>query len=635
MLGIADGPTVRGVSIDELVKACVHRRYMVPPLQRPPVWGLRDQQRLLASVLAARPIGSMLVVGRILDQHDGEPAVAVGDRIGLDGVRVTARAQAQEDGDVLEGDQSQEPEAFILDGQQRLFALMSGFLSPRKGPRSVALDGTPIWCLDLKRVVETLSAMPVEYRDMYTAVDTAIRRIHRWRQVDPQTLGQVWKIFARAAQSGAERRRFHVPLGMLLSVDSSRRSKAEPILSAFERWYPETSMAHSDPGLASRIAGLLRRVRDYRVPIVRIEECTDVEAASIFEQNNTRGWDLETNDVACANIFVRDPGARRVLRAIEAEAAGALQGIESRHVLEASIHAGVPIGSSLQQLDRRAILAVSRDEDGVRGVAAGAKAVLAALPIAAELLESCGVVDFKSCPVPAVSVALLAAIARHPDKDEVARVGTCRLAICRWWWSRTLLAADRARGRFSVNQLLADWEPLPQDTMPTWDTSPWTLEAFDIDPRKVHSGSKAKALNALLRTLQLKDFLSFRTGSVLQQDLDLHHIFPRAWLTRQGRLKEGHCFANLTLISRETNRVDIRDKSPSEYVAQLSGRLGVTDGRAQLARVLAQHGIDMDLLEQERLDDFLAHRSEWFGERLRHLDRSLALDQLGAGHAGG
>lgn len=629
MLGTKAGPTVRGVSINELVKACVNRRYMVPPLQRPPVWGPRDQQRLLASVLAGRPIGSMLVVGHIIDQHGGDPAVAVGDRVGLDGVRVTNTVQAQSGGPARLADEAQEPEAFILDGQQRLFALMSGFWSPRRGPQPMSLDRSPIWFIDLRRVVERLAAVQVEYRDMYIAMDTSIRRISRVQQNNPKTLRKIRKKCVGEAQSSSKRRRFSIQLGMLL-LEPSHDCSAEPILAAFDQWYSESPMATRDPELANRVSGLLRRVRDYRVPVARIEECTDVEAASIFEQVNTRGRDLETSHIACANIFVRDPSARRVLRRIEIEAMGPLQGIKSQQALEASTYAGLPSDSDLLKrrdgLNKQTRISMARDEVLVGQISSGAEAVLAAMPIAAELLGSCGVVDFKSCPVPAVCVALLAAIARHPNQEEVARVGTHRVAIRRWWWKRTFDEARRTSGSMTVNRLLDDWDPLPRDTMDTWDTSPWTLDALDIDPRKVHSGAKAKALQALLRVLELKDFRSFDAGGVQARDLDLHHIFPRAWLAQRGKLKEGHCFANLTLIGGDTNRRVIRDKSPSEYVSQISAELGVTGGRAHLARVLAQHGIDVDLLEREQFEDFLEHRSQWFGERLQELERNLPVN---------
>jgi hypothetical protein len=133
----------------------------------------------------------------------------------------------------------------------------------------------------------------------------------------------------------------------------------------------------------------------------------------------------------------------------------------------------------------------------------------------------------------------------------------------------------------------------------------------------------------MMRALGLRDFLSFKVGLVDNEDLDLHHIFPKDWLSRHGRLKEGDCFANLTLIGADTNRNFIRARGPRDYVAQLVHHLGVAGGRAHLTKVLAEHGIDIELLESEQFDEFLKRRCEWFAARMVDLDRSLMLDPGG------
>ncbi len=628
MLGTKAGPTVRGVSIHELVKACVNRRYMVPPLQRPPVWGPRDQQRLLASVLAGRPIGSILLVERIFEQHGGGQAVAVGDRIGLDGGRVASPTDPALD------DEGTEPEAFVLDGQQRLIALMSGFQSPtRRGRRATVLDRARIWCVDLKRFVETLASMNPEHQDSFVAFEKSIRWVDPSRRKQPPpTVATIAAGCAAEAMSSAPNRKFFVQLGMLLESGNRVAAATDNILSAFVEWCGMSSGQPERQQLARKAEVLLRRIRDYRVPVCRIDECTDVEAASAFEQLNTSGEPLDTSDVAYANIFVRDPGLRRLLRQLEGDVRGSIAGIKSNQLLDACICAGAPEGGAIPDLGKRSVLRLARDVDQVDRIRAGAERIREAMPVAEELLRECGIRDFQSSPVPTVSVALLAGLARHSDCAALARVGTERLLIHRWWWKRTLDATRYGWRKNWLGRLVRNWAPTPRVTRDAWDDRGWRLSDFHINPRKERVGAKAKVLATLLRTAGLMDFLSFKPGMVAAEDLDLHHVFPKAWLAKMqrasgtGDLPEGDCFANLTLINSDTNRNDIRDKAPREYVAKLVERLGVTGGRVQLARVLAQHGIDIDLLEGERFAEFLEHRCDWYDRRLAEVDVSLAVE---------
>jgi hypothetical protein len=626
------GPAVSGVTIQTLVRACVSRRYLVPPLQRPPVWTLKDDRRLLASVLAGRPIGSILVVERIIDQADGESAVPLGERIGLDRGRAGGEEDEQERKDAVE------PKAFVLDGQQRLIALMRGFQSARqRGRRAGVMESAPIWCLDLQRVVAALAGMDADHRDVFAAVDKSLKSVDPKRRKEAPTVSQIAAAALREAQSKSAKRRFLVQLGMLLEGEGDFEKGAGTILRHMVEWYAASEATAQERELAELVERMLRRVREYRIPVSRIAECTDAEAASAFEQLNTSGRDLKTSEVAGASIFVRDRSLRNLLRELEQDAPGAMAGIDGDLLLQAAMCAGSQSGK-MPDLGRRSILSDARDVEAVGRIARGAECVREAMPLAAELLMECGVRHFKASPTPVVSVALLAGLARHPDRKRVARLGTERLIVRRWWWAQTLESAGRGWGKSWLRTLIKHWEPSPSASKGDkdgWDSRAWSMGTFAIDPRKERHGAKAKALVAMMRALGLRDFLSFKVGLVDNEDLDLHHIFPKDWLSRHGRLKEGDCFANLTLIGADTNRNFIRARGPRDYVAQLVHHLGVAGGRAHLTKVLAEHGIDIELLESEQFDEFLKRRCEWFAARMVDLDRSLMLDPVGATESAG
>ena len=115
-----------------------------------------------------------------------------------------------------------------------------------------------------------------------------------------------------------------------------------------------------------------------------------------------------------------------------------------------------------------------------------------------------------------------------------------------------------------------------------------------------------KGINVLVLRHGAEDF--FWKGGVQELDnqgidLDIHHIFPRAWCEKNGiEARQYDNIINKTPISAKTNRM-IGGAAPSEYLAKLQAHEQVRSSNESMNAILASHLIPVDAL---RADDFQA-----------------------------
>lgn len=122
----------------------------------------------------------------------------------------------------------------------------------------------------------------------------------------------------------------------------------------------------------------------------------------------------------------------------------------------------------------------------------------------------------------------------------------------------------------------------------------------------------------LIALNQARDFLK---GDAIEfHNLEDHHIFPQAFLRRQGFGDKDkykiNTILNRTLISDETNR-KISATSPKEYLKWIPG---------DLEKVLKPHFIDSECIDAMRENNY-----EKFLERRRELIINKVLELIGGG----
>jgi hypothetical protein len=621
--------------IKTIVDAARRNDYLVPDLQRDFKWGRERVRSLLASVIAGHPIGSIVVVERILDLPASQShALTRGGSIG-------------------------NQTAYVLDGQQRLISLLAGFRGPRerKGRDSEWYNenvNAHYWCLDLGRWLNQLKQTPVESRDAQdvTLIERAVVSIARKRRGmirkdsngNPITL----KALSKSLMKRAERHKgFVLPLWYLLRQGGDHRGEAARVAEFME--YARTSLGDDGRCPAFRlISDQLGKILGYEISVIEVKPCSAVRAAQMFARMNMKGQPLDGADLVCSQLFIHDGRLRQDMRDFRDACNGsgghqrerfvAISDLYEEDVLRMSACAGAELsGSALRagSMDADRLLHAVRSREGVGAIRNGFSLVRDSHQAGAKILLACGVSSRHHWPIPSICQALLVAVARHSTRmfGGSGRIteGQWKRRLVRWWWSEHLRQVSLSR-RPEMPVVMSGLESLILESrevsdVPTFSAS--GLRDHLLGPRNrgiARSGqSLTLMLGCLLRSMEVPDFATDERLDSRDSDLDLHHIFPKAWARRQG-VGDVDCLANLTLLTSATNNM-IRDKAPAvffqefieEHVRQGSSRMEVED---DLDRKLRKHGIRRELCVQESYRDFLEHRVDWLDTQLQEIGRA-------------
>jgi hypothetical protein len=125
----------------------------------------------------------------------------------------------------------------------------------------------------------------------------------------------------------------------------------------------------------------------------------------------------------------------------------------------------------------------------------------------------------------------------------------------------------------------------------------------------------SKALYSNLTMTDLFDPTRVSTKS----DLEIHHLFPKAWLQRNGITspKEYNQIANMGLLEWQAN-IAVSDEDPKTYVPRLEGRLMEKSNwtEADLAEANRLHALPEEWWEMD-YEDFLQQRRELMADLIR------------------
>jgi hypothetical protein len=236
------------------------------------------------------------------------------------------------------------------------------------------------------------------------------------------------------------------------------------------------------------------------------------------------------------------------------------------------------------------------------------------------LRDDCGVIIPTWLPYNTVVIPLAAVMAKLalPAGPEA---GAIRHQLLRWYWcsifGQTYENAPNSQAAKDTTEVL---------TWCTGGNEPETVSGFHFDPRILRDTTpRQRALYRGAVCLSLRHGpRDFHNGAKLTGDLiiersvDDHHVFPQAYLDRQGvtaRLRD--CVLNRTLIDRTTNR-RIADRAPADYMAQIRTSLGADKFR-ELLRSHLLPGDQESPLWRNDFDGFLAWRQDKLWREIQHV----------------
>jgi hypothetical protein len=165
-------------------------------------------------------------------------------------------------------------------------------------------------------------------------------------------------------------------------------------------------------------------------------------------------------------------------------------------------------------------------------------------------------------------IPILAALRAEIDERKLGEKE--RADLRRWYWCNVFLerysSAVESKSRKDYAEMMRHWlnegpEPEVFREAQAWIGTP----GFRIRSSASYASAVYSGIFCLLAIGNARDW--HRGEDIRLQELQDHHIFPRAYLRRHGVTKriEVNTIANRTLISNETNN-RIKDKAPADYL---------------------------------------------------------------------
>lgn len=580
--------------LHELLKDCHQGKLQLPDFQRSWVWDEDRITSLIASISRAFPIGALMTLERG-DMVKFKPRT-------VEGAPKEASAA--------------EPQSLLLDGQQRMTSLYQ-----------VAFRG---------KVVQTITPKK--------------KRVDRWFYIDIRKALDDTVDREEAIVSIPENKIITTDFGreVLLDLTTAEREfdlLMYPVSMAF-RWddwqkrFIEHSMKKGDFSekwevIKSFKENVLDNFAKYQVPVIALGPNTSKEAVCVvFEKVNTGGKPLDAFELVTAMYAAAGHELRRDWYGKEGETGRQHRLAEAMRPAgqEVGIVAGVSNTDFLQAISlfhtrerRRAAAAGGKHGKDLPAVTAN-RAALLNLPLAAykqyqdrveqgfvqaaKFLHTLNIYRIFDLPYQSQVVPLAAILA--DIGDAWSHEGN-RAKLAQWYWSGVF---GELYGSTVDSRIARDFMEVP-----AWlkgGETPSTVRegmfrADRLKTMRMRLSAAYKGVNALLMKEGARDFRSgqkFDHSIFFGENVDIHHIFPKAWCEAQGIKPDAYdSIINKTPLSYRTNRI-LGGTAPSSYLGKLEAGGPETPAIASgsLDEYLKSHLIDPLRLRSDDFTGFMQAR---------------------------
>lgn len=560
-------------SLHDLLRDIERGRIQLPDFQRGWIWDDPHVQSLIASVSQAFPIGAVMTL------ENG-------------GTDIRFKARLIEGVDVQYA--STEPETLILDGQQRLTALFQSLMSGQ---------GVYTW-------------------------DTKGQKDHRYYYLDMQKCILTGNDREEAVLSfGADLqlRNFRGEVTLDLSEpENEYANNMFPVPQLFnsadwrQGYYRHWDFNSEKIRLFDKFEReVIKRFEQYDVPVIRLNKETPKEAVClVFEKVNTRGvtltvFELLTATFAVSDFHLREDWAKREERLRRHPVLGALESVSFLRAIAllTTANSGSAVSCARRDILR---LEVQDYEDWADLAEEG-------FAKAARFLHGQKIFNAKDLPYQS-QIVPLAAILAH--LGEVGETAGAQQKITQWYWcgvfGEMYASATDTRLANDFTQVTA-WVR-EDETGGTGaresQNEPRTIREANFHANRIlalrtRNSAAYKGVHALLMR---EGCLDFRTGESIESqtffddNIDIHHIFPKSWCQRQGiRTSVSNSIVNKTALAARTNR-KIGGRAPSRYLCTLQQDAQID--RNRMDEILSSHRILVDALRTDAFEEFFNGRKE-------------------------
>ncbi|MXX96386.1 MAG: DUF262 domain-containing protein [Rhodothermaceae bacterium] len=572
--------------LPEVIREITSGKIQLPNFQRGWIWDDEHIRSLLISIGRSFPVGAVMLL-----------------KTGGD-----IRFQVRPIENLAPNKNYPDPEHLILDGQQRLTTLTQ-VLALGQPVKTFNKKGRPIerfYYVDIERALEDETL-----EDAFIAVgpDRTIRtNFGRDIELDLSTREK-------------ECTSFYFPCNQILSALSwtldlvkFNPNRAEDF-TTFSKVFIEAFTA-------------------YELPVISLGKNTTPEAVClIFEKVNTGGVDLSVFELVTASFaadgynlredWYGDESKGREGRSTKLKNEPILRDIKSTDFLQAvsilrsyekrkqDIEAG-KIGKRISPVSakRRTVLSLKLND-----YKKWAPVVEDGFLLAAKFMQRQCFFNPKELPYRTQLIPLATVLSQIGNEQWLIPNIYDRLS--QWFWCGVL---GELYGGAVETRIANDFEQLmrwimgdPKDT--TIDLPRTIVDAAfqesRLDTLRSRNSAAYKGLNVLVLREGAKDFFKKATVqelNALGYDLDIHHIFPRAWCKEEEiEPKTFDSIVNKTMISSQTNRM-IGGNAPSEYLSSIQTHKQVSISEEKMDEILLTHCIPPKSLRDDDFESFMAGR---------------------------
>lgn len=538
--------------------------FLIPQFQRDFTWKESQTKLLIDSIARNYPIGSLLILGK-------------NEKVKLKSRRLDAayppETEAVKDS-LGEEDQGSE-DFYILDGQQRMTSIARVFLDAHP---------TKNYYFDLKKMYEHFSSENPNW---------IVSRVRGKKNPDRKDNNRLIRTDIALNQQRCD---VYVSEYIEDSGDFSSLNK-QALRNA-----------------AAQIKGIFEQIRNYSIPCVSLDSDASLDSVCrVFETINSTGTRLTTFDLAVARYYP-EPDLKELLDS----------SFESNPILEEYETDGERILQILSlyklrkdgkfpEATRSVLLSLHPDFISQHWENAAQR-----LANVYAWIKSLGATS-KTQPPHGSLVSIAATSMCYPEQYNDPKI---KNHLRTWYFCTTLAANPSPANNYKIGD---DFRRLC-DHLEKNDDMRFPRVFFNIDnilDIKHPNDSRYKAMQALMRSTAKTDLL---TGEELNNELEDHHIFPKA-LTKSNVTKPLlESIANKIIVSKKTNRL-IGSKNPDSYLVSIidenikSGTFN--DLKRRFDSLLIPYDKDnpgdKDYYSIKNFDEFLRRRAELLIERIQEV----------------
>jgi len=614
----------------------------LPEFQRDFVWRDSDQKELFESIINLHPVGSILLLE--IDQVNPQFAWT-----GFHGVTIPEEAVFG-----YNGDGKIIPDYLVLDGQQRLTSMAHMLIGNTNNTWFLMINNLyedwincdepegedlEIWLSGLSLASDFVKKGAYSNNPGRLFLGPVMKMPLKYATSETLATGRIREL--RISKEGA-------------AADDRTRAVTQPLRE--EEFNQAAALKTKQAGFVDIvIRRLLRGIFESQLPSIEIPRGMDIDGiCKVFTKINTTGVSLGAFDLCVAKLYPRNISlVSKFNVAIEGDAQTKAVDEKKKILLLAStaMHAGHnPKTATLPRIIDEEVFNEYWNEAVVNFG-------LACKFMTDELGVSLDAGDSKYLPYPTIIPPLSVLIGSSLKNETDVRVRQIVISKLRAWCASAPMGRRYSDGtdvkQVQDVQSIGRWLVSGSFSagIPSWMESANPVIIKEL----LLSSSQGKAFISLLNNTRAQDWYSNEVvgRGAGRVSSDIHHIFPKAAMREKVRQSTGEGsdavermlkreyfidnVSNLTWIAQSTNRDYIRDRLPSEYIAELITHHAAgqpnAEGRRILLAKLEQHAIDdsaLTALEEDDYFEFIRIRSAILANK--YMDafscRNISLESL-------